>query len=270
MKKRLAKALPLLLAGTLELMPLAKSMLPTVTQGLVPSGGAIIFRWAAGALAMLGYHAISSASSIAISPANATVGQPYIGTVTYSGGHAGSVNSISFNSLCLAAAPIPFAPGLTITYNGGNTALVTGTPIGATNYAFTLRIFDGSTCGGGNSDTRSTTLVVGAGGGGRGRPGFHGGAAEYHRAGGITGPLKRRRFRKSSSGLFLEHRPECNSPCDELLPEFVQYSAHQLRTLYRACHQHLGHNPDQLRFECLHYARRRSVCPELYQLRAGE
>ena len=78
MKKLIVRTLPVLLSGALQVMPLARSMLPTVTQTLVPSGGAIIFRWAIGGLAMFGYHAISSASSIAISPANATLGQPYV------------------------------------------------------------------------------------------------------------------------------------------------------------------------------------------------
>lgn len=161
-----------MLAGTLQFMPLARSMLPTVTQSLLPSGGAIIFRWAIGGLAMFGYHAISSASSIAISPANATVGQSYVGTVTYSGGHAGAVASISYGATCLSPAAVPFAPGLTILYNGGNTALVTGTPTAATNFNFTLRMYDGSGCSGGNSDTRSTILVVGAGGAGGVAPAF--------------------------------------------------------------------------------------------------
>lgn len=172
MKKLIVKTLPVLLAGALEVMPLARSMLPTVTQSLVPSGGAIIFRWAIGALAMFGYHAISSASSIAISPPNATVGQPYVGTVTYSGGHAGAVVSISDSGTCLTAAQTPFAPGLTIAYNGGNTAVVSGTPTAVTNFTFTLRMYDGSNCAGGNSDTRSTTLIVGAGGAGGVAPSF--------------------------------------------------------------------------------------------------
>src|SRR5205085_446383 len=56
--------------------------------------------------------------------------------------------------------------GLTIVYSGGNTATVTGTPTNTGTFAFTLKIFDGSARFGGNSDTRTTSLVVGAGGGG--------------------------------------------------------------------------------------------------------
>jgi Immunoglobulin domain len=161
MKNGLAKIVPLLLAGALQIMPMARSVLPTLAQGAAPSGWAIIFRWVVGSAAYLGYHAISSASSIAISPPSAIVGQPYVGTVTYSGGHAGSVSSMQLTNVCLGSSTLLFA-GLSIVYAGGNTATVTGTPTATNNYHFTLKIFDGSGCsGGGNNDTRSTTLVVG-------------------------------------------------------------------------------------------------------------
>lgn len=168
------KILPLLLAGTLQIVPLMRSMLPTVTQALVPSGGAIIFRWAVGAAAMFGYHAISSASSIAISPANATVGQPYVGTVTYSGGHAGDVRSITYSNSCIGVA-VPFAPGLTIVYNGGNTASVSGTPTTASTFKFGLTVHESSACGlSGHSDSQATTLIIGTGGGTGVGPSFSG------------------------------------------------------------------------------------------------
>ncbi len=154
----------LLLAGTLQIMPLVRSMLPTFAQSVAPSGWAIVFRWAAGSVAFLGYHAISSASSIAISPPTAVVGQPYVGTVTYSGGHAGSVLSMALTNICLGS-PTPLFAGLTIVYAGGNTATVTGTPTATNAYPFTLKMFDSSGCGGGgNTDTRSTVLVVTTGG----------------------------------------------------------------------------------------------------------
>ena len=164
MKHKLPKMISLLLAGTLQIMPLVRSMLPTLAQSVAPSGWAIVFRWAAGSVAFLGYHAISSASSIAISPPTAVVGQPYVGTVTYSGGHAGSVLSMQLTNICLGS-PTPLFAGLTIVYAGGNTATVTGTPTATNIYPFTLKMFDSSGCGGGgNTDTRSTVLVVTAGG----------------------------------------------------------------------------------------------------------
>jgi|GEM_PF-1480607 len=180
MKRRLTHTLSLLLAGALQIMPLVRSVLPTV-QGLAPSTWAIIFRWGCGAAAMFGYHAISSASSIAISPPTATVGQPYVGTVTYSGGHAGAVASMklsqtiwtngavsvtnsSYNA-CLGTSTF-MTNGLFIVYSGNNLASISGTPTNSGNLTITLKIFDGSGCGGGNSDTRTTTLIVNPSGGG--------------------------------------------------------------------------------------------------------
>src|SRR4029077_5087465 len=66
----------------------------------------------------------------------------------------------SLSNVCLGS-PTPLFAGLTIVYSGGNTATVTGTPTATNTFNFTLKIFDGSTCGGGNSDTRSTSLVIG-------------------------------------------------------------------------------------------------------------
>ncbi len=153
------------MAAALQIMPLVRTAVQALQQSLAPSGWAIVFRWAAGGMAMFGYHAVSKASSIAISPPNATVGQPYVGTVTYSGGHAGSVSSMSLTNICLGS-PTPLFDNLSIIYSGANTATVTGTPTNAGTFAFNLKIFDGSTCGGGNSDTRTTSLVVGTSGGG--------------------------------------------------------------------------------------------------------
>ncbi len=165
MKYRYLQFMSVLMAGLLQLAPLARTFMMNL-QGLAPSSWAMILRIGVGASALLGFDAVSRASSIAISPANATVGQPYVGTITYSGGHAGSVSSMAFSNVCLGSA-VAFVDGLTIVYNGGNTATVTGTPTGAGNFAFTLKVFDQSGCGsGGNSDARSTTLVVGAAGGG--------------------------------------------------------------------------------------------------------
>jgi len=160
----LVKILSLFMAFALQVMPLIRSALMNLNQTLAPNGWGVVFRWVAGA-AVLSYDAVSRASSIAVSPPNATVGQPYIGTVTYSGGHAGSVSSMSLSNFCLVNSTNLFN-GLSIVYAGGNSASVSGTPAAAGTFAFTLKIFDGSTCGGGNSDTRSTSLVVGTGGGG--------------------------------------------------------------------------------------------------------
>ena len=69
-KYRLVRVMPLLLAAALQIMPLLRSMVPTVTQGLTPSAWSIILKIGAGAVALMGsYHAVSGAS-VTISPVN--------------------------------------------------------------------------------------------------------------------------------------------------------------------------------------------------------
>lgn len=59
---------------------------------------------------------------------------------------------------------------VTDTYAGGNHATVSGTPTMAGTFPFQLKIFDSSSCGSGNSDTRNTSLVVNSSGGGGSPP----------------------------------------------------------------------------------------------------
>jgi len=168
MKIKFIQFLSIVLAALLQVAPLLRSFLPGAS-GLAPSSWGFILKLGVGATALLGFDAVSQASSVAISPPNATVGQLYIGTVTYSGGHAGSVSSMAFTN-CIGGG-IPFVDGLTIAYNGNNTATVTGSPTNAANYTFSIKAFDQSGCGtSGHTDTRSTTLIVGASGGGASVP----------------------------------------------------------------------------------------------------
>ena len=134
--KNLNRCLPLLLAGLLQTMPLLRTVLPAMQNAAAPTW-AYVFPWVAGGLAFLGYDAVSSASSISVSPPTATVGVFYSGTVTYSGGHAGSVNSFSLSNstysgsswYCLSSGSPTLAPGLTMSYPGsGNTVTISGTP----------------------------------------------------------------------------------------------------------------------------------------------
>ncbi len=164
MKTRLIQMLSVLLAALLQLAPLLRSILPA-QQGLAPSTWAIVLKIGVGAVALIGFDAVSQASSISISPANAVVGSLYSGTITYSGGHAGSVNSMTYSNNCIGSA-FSFLDGLTIVYGGGNKATVSGTPTNASSYLFSVKVWSGSGCSGSHSDTRSTTLVVGSSGGG--------------------------------------------------------------------------------------------------------
>ena len=97
MKIKLIRFLSILLAALLQVAPLLRSFLPNI-QGLAPSSWGFILKLGVGTAALMGFDAVSKASSVSISPPNATVGQPYIGTVTYSGGHAGSVRSMSLTN----------------------------------------------------------------------------------------------------------------------------------------------------------------------------
>jgi hypothetical protein len=164
MRIKFIQIMSILLAALLQAAPLLRTFLVNV-QGLAPSSWGFILKLGVGAVACLGFDAVSKASSISISPPNATVGQPYIGTVTYSGGHARSVSSMSYNT-CIGSG-VPFVDGLTITYAGVNSATVSGTPTAAGTFPFMIEVFDQSGCGNfGHTDSRSSTLIVGTGTGG--------------------------------------------------------------------------------------------------------
>jgi hypothetical protein len=171
MKNKFSKTLPLLLAGALQVMPMLRTILPMQAQGIAPSTWAIVLKLAAGGVAIFGFHGISSASSIAISPPNATVGVPYVGTVTYSGGHSGDVHSMKLTNNCLSSS-FALAPGLTIIYSGANNATVSGTPTTAGTYPFRLTAYSANNCGSGDNDSRTTSLIVGTSGGGGVAPSF--------------------------------------------------------------------------------------------------
>jgi hypothetical protein len=167
MKPKITNLLAVALAGLLQFMPLLRSALPTI-QSMGSSTGSLILRWVAGGVAYFGYHAISSASSISISPPSATVGVPYAGTVTFSSGFAPAASAMGMSNVCLGTHIL--SPGLNLTYNGGHTASVTGTPtsgFGAT--PFTLTIYEFSGCGG-LTYTGSTSLILQNSGGGPAAP----------------------------------------------------------------------------------------------------
>lgn len=163
MNPRVNSRLALFLAGVLPFMPMLRLVVPVLRTAENPSA-AWIFKWVIGA-AIVGYDAVSSASSVAISPPSATIGVAYAGTITYSGSHAGAVVSMGINGNCLGTYTI--APGLTATYSGGNTARVTGTPTsGVGTVGLSVKVYDGFNCTGGLTDTRTTSLIIQNSGGG--------------------------------------------------------------------------------------------------------
>ena len=107
-----------MLAAGLQVMPMLRAVLPVATQGLAPSTWAIVLKFAAGSVALLGsYHAVSGATAI-VAPytVNATVGTRYTRQLGTSGQTA---HSWSANTAPLGSAVFPLTPGLYLTNSNG-------------------------------------------------------------------------------------------------------------------------------------------------------
>lgn len=153
MKNRFIQILSLLLAAMLQLAPLMRSILPT--QGLAPSAWGFILKIGVGATALLGFDAVSQASSMSLSPANATMGSPYSGVISYSG-HSTSVHSTTVNGDCLNGGSV-ITNGLTITFDGSHTFNINGTPTKTNTLYIVARVWKDVGCAG---DTFSATLPL--------------------------------------------------------------------------------------------------------------
>ena len=166
MRNRISQTLPLLLAAALQIVPMLRSLIPVETQGLAPSAWAIVFRLATGATALFGYHAISSASSLTISPVNATKGSTYSGTVTFTDSHQASVSSMMVSNNCSSSTPTwtVMQPNMTATYGGAGANKLAVTSLGpltnAGKFTFGVRAYDSSTCGGQSSKIDYVSLTV--------------------------------------------------------------------------------------------------------------
>ncbi|MGZ4974456.1 MAG: immunoglobulin domain-containing protein, partial [Limisphaerales bacterium] len=156
MKKTVSKVLPLFLACILQVAPLLRTVLMQARE-IAPCAWGVVLRIGAGAIGLFGFDAVSSASSIAISPVTATNGVSYIGTITYSGSHAGSVSSMMLSNVCMSSQ-LSFLQGLKISYAGLNKATVSGIPTNSGTFPFTLKIWDGICSG--LTDTRSTSIII--------------------------------------------------------------------------------------------------------------
>ncbi len=165
MRNRISQTLPLILAAALQIVPMLRSLIPVATQGLAPSTWAIVFRLATGATALFGYHAISSASSLTISPVNATKGSTYSGTVTFTDSHQASVSSMNITNVCGSSMTwTVMQPNITATYGaaGANKLAITslGPVTNAGKFTFGVRAFNTSTCGGQSSKIDYISLTV--------------------------------------------------------------------------------------------------------------
>lgn len=161
----LPRTLAVLLAAALQVMPMLRAVLPAMTQGYAPSTWAIVLKLATGAVALFGYHAVSSASSLS-TPAAATVGTAYVGSATYSGGHAAEVLSWQVNTnwqsaSVACATSYAVAPGLTLQMSAVKyIATITGTPTQAGTYGVKITLRNTVCTGNDQSDVQYITITV--------------------------------------------------------------------------------------------------------------
>src|SRR5436189_4153244 len=137
MHTRIQKAPALLLAAALQIVPLARVAL--VNQAIAPAGYAIVFRWAAAAVALLSsYHAVSGASAAIAGLANLSPPGPVTnnatGTVGQTFAYRIVVTNPGVNPGQAFYNAYPLAPGLTINTNIGGNGYITGTPTKAGVY----------------------------------------------------------------------------------------------------------------------------------------
>ena len=136
LKNRLFRVMPLFLAAALQVMPMLRSLLPAVTQGLTPSAWSIILKIGAGTVALLGsYHAVSGASTTIVPLATGytlylTNGILFKQTLTTSPNSAGSwsTNNIANGS----TAVFQLFPNFSLTNSTGK---IGGVPVVASGVA---------------------------------------------------------------------------------------------------------------------------------------
>ena len=134
------RALPILLAALLQVMPMLRTILPLQSQLSASPAWAFVLRVAGGATALLGsYHAVSGATSI-VTPytVNAQVGTPYNRQLTTSGQTA---HSWSANTAPKGTAVFPLTPGLWLTNSNGR---IGGIPTVAITTNITISAWENS------------------------------------------------------------------------------------------------------------------------------
>ena len=141
MNVRIQKAPALVLAAALQVVPLAR--VAVVDQAIPPSGFAIVFRWLAGAAALLGsYDAVSGASAAIAGLADLNPPGPVVTNATGTVGQTFAYRIVVTNpgvnpgQAYYNAAPLP--PGLTINTNIGGNGYITGTPTASGTYPVLL------------------------------------------------------------------------------------------------------------------------------------
>jgi hypothetical protein len=166
MKQKLTKVFPLVLAGVLQVMPLARQALPALASAGNSPAWAIVLKLAAGAVALLGTcHTVSGATTL--SPASGTtfrgtVGVAFTTNITESGAPSTPHTWRVVGQTCPATGVgTPFAPGVTLPNPSSFNARVAlaGTPTTAGTYTASIQVWENTGCGGG-SFSASYTLIV--------------------------------------------------------------------------------------------------------------
>lgn len=141
MHARVQKIPALALAAALQILPMAR--VACVNQVASPSGFAIVFRWFAGAVALLGsYHAVSGASAAVAGMQNLNPIGPITTNATGKVSQTFAYRIVVTNpgvdtaQAYYNASPLP--PGLTINTNIGGNGYITGVPTTAGVYPVTL------------------------------------------------------------------------------------------------------------------------------------
>lgn len=129
----LRRNLPLLLAALLHFMPMLRAVLPLQTHGLAPSTWAIVLKLTTGAVGILGFHAISSASNIIPNGAtyNLAAGNSFSNRYTHT--------PYTASDYTLFSGTLP--PGLTFR-NNRSSADIFGTPTNAGSYSVVMRAWE--------------------------------------------------------------------------------------------------------------------------------
>ena len=167
----LQKAPALVLAALLQVVPLAR--VACVNQAVAPTGFAVVLRWLAGAVALLGsYHAVSGASAAVagVIPINPTT-QQQTGPVTLT---AAGTNGQTFAYRIYVTNPgnnpqqayynaIGLPPGLTVNTNLGANGDILGTPTAPGVY-FPVTLIAGNANYVGTVQTNITITIAAAGG----------------------------------------------------------------------------------------------------------
>jgi len=147
--------LAVLLAGTLQILPMLRAVIPLEARGLAPSTWAWVLKLGGGALAFMGSYDAASGATQIVAPytVNAKVGTAYSRQLTTSGQTA---HSWSASTAAKGTAVFPLTPGLWLTNSNGK---IGGTPTWAGTSNITINAWE-STGNGGASVSAAFVFTI--------------------------------------------------------------------------------------------------------------